>query len=389
LAARGGVVDMNPTRRSRIPEAGLFLVIAFLTLASRCGNQPNTNQVRVGAILSLTGSAAQYGQWSKNGIELAVSEVNSAGGIDGKQLAIIYEDDASQPSSAVAAVRKLLDADHVNAIVGPLTSSNVLAVAPVVESSRIVLLSPSGSSPKITNAGDFIFRNWPSDDFEGAAMADFLAHDVKIKDVAVLAINNEYGVGVRDVFLKRAGQNGIRILDSLTFEQDATDFRTQISRITSLHPGAIYAPGHAKEVARMILQARQLGFTGLFASSVAFESPEVFKIAGKAADGTYYTAPSFDPNSQNDLIRHFQQSYQSRFGETAEVFAAHAYDAVNILVLAFRNAKKDGITLTDALYKIRDFNGVTGNTTFDQNGDVIKPVSVKIARDGAFQVAPH
>ncbi len=330
------------------------------------GNKSQLTQnrpIKIGSILSLTGSAAQYGKWSQNGIELAVDTVNRAGGVNGRPLQIIYEDDATSPASAVAAAKKLIEINHVSAILGPLTSSGVLAAAPVAESAHIVLLSPCASSPKITDAGDYIFRNWPSDTFEGAAMAEFLAQQLHVKRVVVAAMNNEYGIGLRDVFIKRANELGLDILGVLLFEQGAADLRTQAARIAELKPDIVYAPGHGKEVAMLIRQCREIGFKLAFASGVAFEAPDVFTVAGNAAEGTYYTAPAFAPDSQDTRIKDFQSAYEVRFHSKAEVFAAHAYDAVKMLVAALENTRDATAKLKDSLSGIHDFPGVTGNTS--------------------------
>jgi len=367
-------------------SASLLFAVVFLTTCERSRETARpAESLRIGAILSLTGSAAQYGKWSQNGIELAVSEINSAGGVDGKPLEIIYEDDASVPGSAVSAAKKLIAIDHVSAIIGPLTSSSVLAAAPVAEAGRVVLLSPCGSSPKITEAGDYIFRNWPSDNFEGSAMADFLAQQLHFKRVVVVAMNNEYGIGLRDVFVPRAKELGLQILDVMSFEQGATDFRAQAARVAELKPDVVYAPGHAREVAMLIRQSREIGVKAVFVSGVAFGDPDVFTIAGSAADGTYFTAPSFDPTSQAEIVKKFQASYAKRFHTPGEVFAGHAYDAVRILAKAFRDAGGDAAKVKDALYAIKHFPGVTGDTTFDKNGDVTKPVTIKVANGGSFK----
>jgi branched-chain amino acid transport system substrate-binding protein len=350
-------------------------------------NEPQAAEsqpIKLGAILSLTGSAAQYGKWSQNGIELALSEVNQAGGINGRQLQIIYEDDGTDPASAVSAAQKLISIDHVSAIIGPLTSSSVLAAAPVAEANHTVLLSPCASSPKITGAGQYIFRNWPSDNFEGGAMAEFLANQLHAKTVVVAAMNNEYGLGLKGVFIHRATELGLKILDVLSFEQGATDLRAQAARIAELKPDVVYAPGHGKEVATLIRQCREIGVKSVFASSVAFESPDVFTVAGSAADGTYYTAPAFNPDSENSVVKKFREAYEARYHAKPEVFAAHAYDAVNILSTALRDAGGDASKLKDALHAIHDFAGIAGNTTFDKNGDVIQPVAVKVTENGKF-----
>jgi branched-chain amino acid transport system substrate-binding protein len=361
----------------------------FLLFISACGRMRETaktpESLRVGAILSLTGSAAEYGKWSQNGMELALSDVNRAGGIGGRMLEIVYEDDASVPGTAVSATKKLVAVDHVKAILGPLTSSSVLAAAPVAESNHVVLLSPCASSPKITTAGGYIFRNWPSDNYEGVAMAEFLAKQPRLRRVVVIAMNNEYGIGLRDVFTTRGKERGLQILGVLSFEQGATDFRTQVTRAAELKPDVIYAPGHAKEVAMLIRQAREIGVKSVFASGVAFGSPDVFTIAGSAADGTYFTAPTFDPNSQSEVVRKFETAYMERFHSQGEVFAGHAYDAVKILAQALQDAGGSEAGLKDALYRISHFPGVTGDTTFDKNGDVVKPIAIKIAAGGSFR----
>ena len=367
----------------------ILCTLALLTLlfSPSCSKkQPESKEIKIGAILSLTGSAATYGKWSQNGIELAIDEMNRNGGVNGRQIKVIYEDDVSIPSSAVSATKKLIEIDDVKAILGPLTSSSVLAAAPVAEARHVVLLSPCASSPKITEAGDYIFRNWPSDDFEGAAMAEFLAQQLHVTKVIVMAMNNEYGLGLQDVFIRRAKELGLEILGVLSFEQGATDFRTQATRIGELKPDAVYAPGHAKEVAMIIRQCHEIGVRPIFTSGVAFGSPDVFTIAGNAAEGSYYTAPFFDPNSPNKMVRVFEEAYKTRFHAEAEVFAAHAYDAAKILVTALQHVGGDVNKLKDALYLIRDFPGVTGNTTFDKNGDVIKPAAVKIVKGGTFQL---
>ncbi len=366
----------------------VLVVVLLITVVAFIMQKENTEikETRIGAILSLTGSAATYGKWSQNGIELAIDEINRNGGVNGKLIKVIYEDDTSTPSSAVSAVKKLIDIDNVEAILGPLTSSNVLAVAPVVEARQKVLLSPCGSSPKITDAGDYIFRNWPSDDFEGAAMAAFLGQQLHIKKVVVMAINNEYGLGLQKVFIRRANELGLEVLGVLSFEQGATDFRTQVAKISKLKPEAVYVPGHAKEVAMIIRQCYEIGVRAVFASGVAFGSPEVFSIAGNAAEGSYYTAPFFDLKNPDERVRVFEEAYKTKFHEEPEVFAAHAYDATKILVAALQQVDGNTDRLKEALYQIRDFPGVTGSTTFDKNGDVIKQVAIKVVKDGAFQL---
>jgi branched-chain amino acid transport system substrate-binding protein len=357
------------------------MVFATVLFLNGC-EKKKTEDFSIGAILSETGSAAQYGKWSRKGIELAVSEINSRAG---RKLRVSFEDDATDPTTAVNAATRLLNRGDIKIIIGPLTSSSVLAVAPIMNEKKVVLLSPCASSPKITNAGEYIFRNWPSDNYEGRVMADYIVDSLRIKNVAVLSMNNEYGFGVREVFIARARERGVQILFVETFEQDATDFRAQISKILLLHVQFLYVPGHAKEVARIIKQSTEIGLKTIFGSSVAFGSPEIFDVAGKAVEGTIFTAPAFDLGSKNENIKKFIESYQQQYGEMPEVFAAHAYDATMIIGSAIAKDDTTSETIRSYLDTLKNYPGVTGNTTFDLNGDVMKPVAIKIVKNNTFR----
>lgn len=341
------------------------------------------DDITVGAILPLSGDGAKYGAAARRAIDLGVSKVNDDGGIDGKRLVVVFEDSKGAGKDGVSAIQKLITVNRVPAVIGDLLSSVTLAMAPVAERHRVVLLSPTSSAPKITSAGDYIFRNCASDVFEGKIMAEAAVQQLNIRKVAVLYINNDYGVGITDVFRPTFTAQGGSIVAQEAFAQGVTDFRTQLTKIAATKPDAVYIVGY-KELGLLLRQARELGIKAQFLSTVMFEDPEILAVAGNAAEGVIYSARAYDPNSDEPHVKEFVGAFKQRYGEEPDIFAAYAYDAIRILVLAIKTGGTSADKIKHALYSIRDFVGVTGSTSFDANGDVIQPAYLKIVRDGKF-----
>lgn len=337
---------------------------------------------KIGAILPLSGDAAQYGEWGKSGISLAIDEINSKGGINGKKIEIIYEDDAAEPKKGVSAVNKLINIDKVKVIIGPIPSTVTLAVAPICEKSKVVIMS-SSSSPAITKAGDYIFRNWPSDDFEGSAMANY-AIKRKYRKIAILHINNEYGLGVANVFKTEFSKHGEKVLITETYKQGTSNMRPQLIKIKKYNPEAIYLVGHAKENGHVVKQARELNIKAQILGTVGIEGPDLISIAGDSAEGLVYTAPAFDPDSQDPIVKAYQEAYMKKYGKKSEIFAATTYDATKIMALMIEKTGYNPDAIKDGLYKLKDYLGVSGKANFDRNGDVIKSVMFKTVKNKQF-----
>lgn len=339
--------------------------------------------ITIGAVLCLTGSGAEYGKDAERGIMLAVDELNSQGGISGRRVRVLVEDDQTQPRVAVSAAEKLISVNDVKVIIGAVTSSSHLAIAPIADREQVVIISPGASNPSITDAGDFVFRNWISDELEGSRMAEYV-YSQGVRSAAVLYINNDYGVGLKDVFTRRFGELGGKLPVIESYEQDATDFRTQLTKIASSHPDIIYLPGYYKELAGILNQSVELGIKIPMRSVVCFEDPKLLELAGKNAEGVIYSSPYFDPEAADTLVRAFVNAFKRRYDRIPGIFAAHAYDATRIIADAIRNSGYSGPQIRDALYHVKDYPGVSGATTFDQNGDVVKKVAIKTVRNGQF-----
>ena len=231
-------------------------------------------EIKIGAVLPLTGSAAVWGENSRMGLEIALEEVNAAGGVKGKKVNLIFEDSQSDSAKAVSALQKLISTDKVSVVIGDIASSSVLAMAPIAEKAKVVLLSPGASNPDISKAGEFIFRNWQSDALEGKVDAKY-AYEHLGKNVAVLYVSNAYGTGLKTVFEESFQKLGGKILASESFEQGATDMRSQLNKIRSLKLDAIYMPGYPPEMAILLRQAKEMGIKVPFLSVQAFDDPKI------------------------------------------------------------------------------------------------------------------
>jgi len=342
-----------------------------------------SKEIEIGAILPLTGDAAKYGESAKKGINLAIDECNENFGIKGKNIKIIYEDDQADPRTGVSAAQKLIFVDKVQAIIGALPSSVTLAIAPIAEKNRVVILSPASSAPTITHAGDFIFRNVASDTLEGTAMAEFVCNNLKFKSVAILYINNDFGFGLRDSFRKRYDAACGTVLLAESFEQASTDFRSQLSKIKAQNPEAIYLIGY-KEMGRILRQAQELGIKCQILSFTMFEDPEILNIAGSIAEGTYYTSRSYDSKAGEGIMGEFNKDYRLKYNAEPDIFAALSYDAAKIIVKAIGEGGNFGPRIKEALYTIKNYDGATGRISFDEFGDVAGSIGIKRVKQGIF-----
>jgi len=361
---------------------GIAVIVVLAILLGVTQTKKESEEIKIGAILTLSGEAALYGQSAKNAMEMGMDEINSNNFLNGKHLTLIFEDDQLDPKTGISAFRKLIDFDKVPVVLGPLTSTVTLAIAPIANERKIVLLSPSASSPAITTAGDFIFRNVASDEFETKVMADFAADSLKFEKVGILYINNDFGKGYKDYFTTFFTKKGGTVSIAETYEQNSSDFRSQLTKIKSSGVEALYLIGY-KEMGIVLRQAGELGVKTQVLSYSAIEDPDIILQAGKSADGIIYTRQSFDPNDPDNIVNRFSSSYRKLYGKDPDAFAALSYDALMILSEALKKGNNSE-SIRDALYSIKDFPGVTGMTSFDSNGDVNKSISLKQIRNGSF-----
>lgn len=355
----------------------LLLLIAFIW---GCQTQPQA--IRLGASLPLTGNAAVYGQALKDGIELALEEHNAS---SKRKIQIVFEDDQGLPAQSIAAIQKLISIEKVPAIIGGAMSSTAEPITSICNQNQIVLLSPTATKPSLTDANPYFFRIWPSDNYDGAVMADVAYNQVGIRKIAILYVAVAYGEGITEVFKNEFQKLGGEILAIDSYAQGATDFRSQLTKLKSLKPEAIYLPGYVTEVSNILKQAQQIGLETRFLGVNSLYDPNLIKIAGTAAEGAVFTYPTYDPNSKDRSIKSFVDAFQSKFGKQPDAFAAQGYDALRLLIKAIElGGGSTGPQIREGLFKIKDYVGPGGIVNFLSNGDVEKPLRTLTVKNGQF-----
>jgi len=262
-------------------------------------------------------------------------------------------------------------------------SSVTLAIAPIAEDNKVVVLSPLSSAPEITDAGDFIFRNVPSDLFGGKVAAHFAVKNQRWKSLAILFINNDFGVGLKKIFSDEVNVLGRKITVNEAYEQGSTDFRTQLTKIKSANPDAIFLVGY-REAPQILIQAKELGVKAKFLGTGLLEDPKVIDIAKEAAEGIFFTQLPYTPDLPDPITKSFVEKFRNKYNSDPNIITAYGYDAMKVLAFAMIKSKLTPESIKKELFRIKKFKGVTGEISFDENGDVIQPMGVKTIEKGKF-----
>jgi len=363
----------------------IYLCVLGAILLVACTSK-NENIVQIGGIYALTGKAASYGKWVKNGVDLAVEEINQRGGVNGKKLVVIAEDTQSEPKLAVAAFEKLVATDKISGAIGFITSSEALACVPVSENNKVIMITPIASTPELKGAGKYVFRTRESGEDQSHKIADYIYKDLGIHEASVLSENAANAVGYKKSFIERYSNLGGKIQLDLAYDEGQTDFRSVLTRLNKSNPKAVYIPGIGKVLGRVLKQAKELGFKTRFFSSAGIEDPELFKIAGDAANGVVFGAPAFSLDSTDPPTRTFIDAYKKRFGEDPSVYSANAFDAIMLLVKAMQSGKITNEQMRAYLLGVKDYPGASGLLNFDEYGGVRKPIILKTISNGSFTI---
>jgi branched-chain amino acid transport system substrate-binding protein len=333
-------------------------------------------------VASLTGSEATFGVSTDNGIKLAFDEVNKAGGVKGKKLALRTLDDQGKPEEAQVAATRLIVNDKVLVLLGEVASSRSLAMAPVADDHKVPMISTASTNPKVTldpqgKTRKYVFRVCFIDPFQGTVMAKFARENMKISKVAVLRdVGNAYSVGLADFFEDTFKKLGGEIVTDQSFKAGDQDFKAQLTKIRETNPEAIYVPAYYTDVGLISRQVRELGMKVPLMGGDGWDSEELYKIAGGALDGSFfsnhYTFESPEPRVQD-----FVSKYKAAYGKTPDALAALGYDAALVAVDAMNRAKDlTGPDIADALAATKDFKAVTGNITLNDQHNAVKSAVV-------------
>jgi len=344
-----------------------------------CSKQ-DSEGIRIGAILPLTGDAAEYGINDKRGIDLAVEQVNAAGGIKGRKLEVIYEDCQMDAKLAVAAINKL-GMQNIAAVIDDAVSTIALAMVPVANTNKQVIISTGASNPSLSGISPYFFRIWNSDAEEGVFAARAAFRDFGVKNAAILYINNDYGLGLYKVFSGEFSKVGGNIVVIESFEKDAKEFRGQITKIKKKALDVVYLVGYAAQTGIAAKQLREQGVTARIIGTVAMEDPQFVKLAGAASEAVVYPFP--EPPS-GEVVESFKQAYKKKYGKEPGLLSDCGYDAANLLILALQQNALTGDEIRSKLSIVKDYKGASGVISFDEKGDVHKPMIVKVIKDGKF-----
>jgi branched-chain amino acid transport system substrate-binding protein len=321
-------------------------------------------EIVVGEFGSLTGAEATFGQSTHNGIMLAMDEVNSAGGVNGRKVRVITEDDQSKAEEAARAVQKLISQNSVVAVLGEVASSNSLAAAPICQSNKTPMITPSSTNEKVTMVGDYIFRMCFIDPYQGEAMANYLYKTLKKTKAAVLVdVKSDYSTGLAANFERTFVANGGKIVGKQSYAKGDSDFRAQLTTLKGTNPDVVFVPGYYNDIGQIAIQARDLGMTMPLAGGDGWESPKLIEIGGKALEGCFYSN-HYHVDDPSPAVREFVQKYEARYGAKPDSLAALGYDSARVLADAIKRAgTTEGVKLRDAIAATKDFDGVTGKIT--------------------------
>jgi branched-chain amino acid transport system substrate-binding protein len=356
-------------------------LIALTVLTLGC-----SKTILVGALISQTGAGSTYGEKVQKGVELAVEEVNDAGGFKGKTFELVLRDDGTMPQMGIDATNELIDELSVHFIIGAVSSPVTLAVAPICEEKKVLLLSPTASAPDITSAGDYIFRNYPSDILEGTAMAEFARSELGLETLVVFAVDNAFGTGLDSVFEQRfVGRSKYRkVLKTYLFPEGDTSALPIAEELPEMNPDGIYVVGYVGDISEIIKSIRAAGVNSVILTASSITAGDLLPLAGTAAENTVIPQASmFDPHSDEPSVRHFIEAYRAKYGEEPDNFAAHGYDSVRLLLKAMEmNDSPHPSNVKLAMLHIKDFPGATGKITFDNSGDVVQYPRLFVIRQG-------
>jgi branched-chain amino acid transport system substrate-binding protein len=358
---------------------------AFAAVTLSCGKEGSKKEILVGEYGSLTGGIATFGISTRDGSQLAFDDINSRGGILGQKIRLLVEDDQSKPEEAGTVVNKLIHQDNVVAMLGHVASSHSLAAAPICQAEKIPMISPSSTNPRVTQVGNYIFRVCFLDTFQGAVMAKFAFDTLKVKKVAILVdVRSDYSVGLQTFFGQAFKKLGGEIVSEQSYSQGDSDFRAQLTAIKAANPEAIYVPGYYTEVGTIVHQARELGITVPFLGSDGWDSPKLWEIGGPALNGCYFSN-HYATDDPNPVVQKFVNDYKAKYNQLPDALAALAYDAARILADAMQRAgSTSGEKVRDAIASTKDFDGVTGRITINEERNAVKSAVIVKVENGKY-----
>lgn len=366
----------------------LSLVIsgcAKTTTTADSSKPATASKIKIGLAGPFTGPIAETGTTVKQAVELAVEQVNKAGGINGKQVELVIGDDKADPKEAAAIANKFVSDTSILGAIAHYTSSTTLAGAPIYNKAGMSHIAYGSTSPAVTNAGPFTFRDITTDALDGEFVAQWTV-DENYKKIAILYENDDYGKGLAQVYNKKVTSLGGKITMQEPYNLGETkDFSALLTKLKSTAPDALFIAGQYNEAAMIVKQGKRLGINLPVFGSNGLYSDALIKNGGQDVEGVRVIG-AFHSSALYPEAKAFIDSYKTKYGQEPDIWAAYVYDATNIMLAAIKNGGEDRKKVNDWLTTVKDFKGATGTTTFDQNGDCIKEPLKLIVKNGKFEI---
>lgn len=367
----------------------LVVAVAFAgLLLAACKKAPDASsqsEIVIGEFASLTGSTASFGQSSHKGVQMAVDELNAAGGVLGKPVRLIVEDNQSKPGESATVVRRMISRDGVVALIGEVASSRSLEVAPIAQQNKVPMISPASTNPKVTEVGDYVFRVCFIDPFQGTVLAKFMLSKGWTRVGVLTDVKQDYAVGLTEFFQDYFTKNGGTIVSNQSYSSGDKDFKAQLTSIRGANPQAVLVSGYYNEAGLIASQARELGLSVPLLGGDGWDSPSFVEVAGAAAEGNFFSN-HFSAEDQSPAVQGFLEKFRTKYNEEPDAMAALGYDAMMILADALKRAgTTDSQPLRDAIAATKDFPGVTGSITLDESRNASKSAVILTIRDGKFR----
>jgi branched-chain amino acid transport system substrate-binding protein len=371
-----------------IPVLRILATVVSLSAFVACKKAPTEvaqADIPIGEFASMTGATASFGGAAHNGTQMAVDEVNAAGGLLGKQIRLITEDDQSKAGEAATVVKKLISRDRVVALLGEVASSRSLEAAPICQQASIPMVSPASTNPKVTEQGDFIFRICFIDPFQGTVLSKF-SLGKGWKKIAVLTdVKQDYSVGLSEFFKAHFANNGGTIVSEQSYSSGDKDFKAQLTAIKASAPDAIVASGYYTEAGLIALQARELQLNVPLLGGDGWDSPSLVEVGGKAVEGCFFSN-HFSSEDPAPNIQDFLKRYRDKFNKEPDAMCALGYDSAMILVDAIKRAGTTaGPAVRDALASTKDFKAITGKITLNPQRNADKSAVMLEVKEGKFK----
>jgi len=357
------------------------IVITIFVLFQAC-TKNDPDEIKIGVVLSMTGDLGSFGEAIWQGMELAQEEVNDSDLLGGKRIRLLLNDSRTQSSTAVGSLQRLINVEGVNLVLGDVSSSTTHAMVPVAEDNGVFLLSTGASSPDLSNISPFFARNYPSSDAESRAAAEFIFNELGEHEAMVVYVNSEYGLGLKNEFIRTFVELGGEIVAEEAYETGRTDFRSLVQRIRQTNPSALYLAGNQIEMGNFIRQYREARVPAQVVSNVSFLEDDCLEIAGSAANGVIVPIVEYNPDDPNQTgVQRFRELVQRKLEREATFVMAVGYDAVMLMVRAINEVGQDPIEIAKYLRNLEQFDGALGKMSFE-NGDVNLPIQFKTVENG-------